>query len=86
MGFCSDRSPQVSSPFEGQNHQAHIDTHRAFMSSSLVKSNLQVLALLQGHISEHVALMAREEIMAEAGPQLQQMQMMRQGLGLRTEG
>ena len=64
--------------FEGQNHQAHIDTHRAFMSSSLVKSNLQVLALLQGHISEHVALMAREEIMAEAGPQLQQMQMQMQ--------
>ena len=60
--------------FERQNHVAHIDAHRAFMSSSLVKSNLQVLALLQGHISEHVALMAREETMQQAGPQLQQMQ------------
>jgi chaperonin GroES len=64
--------------FEGQNHQAHIDAHRAFMSSSLVKANLQVLALLQGHISEHVALMAREEVMQQAGPQLQQMQMQMQ--------
>jgi|TARA_R110001599_G_scaffold16142_3_gene66202 chaperonin GroES len=64
--------------FERQNHQAHIDAHRAFMSSSLVKSNLQVLALLQGHISEHVALMAREEIMQQMGPQMQQMQMQMQ--------
>jgi hypothetical protein len=44
------------------------------MSSSLVKSNLQVLALLQGHISEHTALLARQEIMEQMGPQLQQMQ------------
>ena len=60
--------------FEVQNQQAHIDAHRAFMSSSLVKSNLQVLALLQGHISEHTALLARQEVMAQMGPQLQQMQ------------
>jgi len=64
--------------FEGQNHQAHIEAHRAFMSSSLVKANLQVLALLQGHISEHVALMARQQVMEQAGPQLQQMQMQMQ--------
>ena len=64
--------------FEVQNQQAHIDAHRAFMSSSLVKSNLQVLALLQGHISEHTALLARKEIMAQMGPQLQQIQMQMQ--------
>jgi len=64
--------------FEVQNQQAHIDAHRAFMSSSLVKSNLQVLALLQGHISEHTALLARQEIMAQMGPQLQQIQMQMQ--------
>jgi len=67
--------------FEGQNHQAHIDAHRAFMSSSLVKANLQVLALFQGHISEHVALMARQEIMEQVGPQMQQMQMQMQQPG-----
>ena len=64
--------------FEIQNHQAHIDAHRAFMSSGLVKSNLQVLALLQGHISEHTALLARQEIMQQMGPQLQQFQMQMQ--------
>jgi len=64
--------------FEVQNQQAHIDAHRAFMSSSLVKSNLQVLALLQGHISEHTALLARKEIMSQMGPQLQQIQMQMQ--------
>ena len=37
--------------FRGQNHQAHIDAHRAFMSSFLVKGNPQAtMAILQAHI------------------------------------
>jgi len=61
--------------FEGQDHQAHIDAHRAFMSSMLVKSNLPVMSILQAHISEHISLMARQAVMEQMAPQMQQMQM-----------
>ena len=60
--------------FEGQDHQAHIEAHRAFMSSMLVKSNLPVMSILQAHISEHVSLMARQTVMEQMAPQMQQMQ------------
>lgn len=60
--------------FEGQDHQAHIDAHRAFMSSMLVKSNLPVMSILQAHISEHISLMARQGVMEQMAPQMQQMQ------------
>jgi len=48
--------------FQGQNHMAHIKAHQAFMSSFLVANNPPTMGILQSHISEHVALMAREEI------------------------
>jgi hypothetical protein len=38
----------------------------------LVKSNLGAMSLLQAHISEHVSFQAREEVMQEMAPQLQQ--------------
>jgi hypothetical protein len=49
--------------FEGQDHQAHIDAHRAFMSSMLVKSNLPVMSILQAHISEHISLLLVSPLM-----------------------
>jgi hypothetical protein len=58
--------------FPGQLHKAHIDAHRAFMSSMLVKTNMMTMSLLQAHISEHVSFQAREEVMQEMAPQLQQ--------------
>jgi len=48
--------------FRQQNQLAHIDAHRAFMSSLLVKNNPQVMSILQGHIVEHVGLQARAEV------------------------
>ena len=57
--------------FNEQNHEAHIEAHRAFMSSALVRNNVQVSTVLQGHITEHVGAMARIEVMEEIGPQLQ---------------
>tara|TARA_R110000823_G_scaffold97215_1_gene211327 strand:- start:94 stop:864 length:771 start_codon:yes stop_codon:yes gene_type:complete len=48
--------------FQGQNHMAHMKAHQAFMSSFLVANNPPTMGILQAHISEHVALMAREEI------------------------
>jgi len=58
--------------FRGQNHNAHLDAHRALMSSFLVKSNPQVMAILQAHIMEHVSIQAREEVEEESKPEIDQ--------------
>ena len=51
--------------FQGQTHAAHINAHQAFMSSFLVANNPPTMGILQAHISEHIAMMAREEITAK---------------------
>ena len=58
--------------FRNQNQLAHIDAHRAFMSSFLVKNNPPTMAILQGHIVEHIGLQAREEVEEEMGPAIEQ--------------
>jgi hypothetical protein len=58
--------------FIQQNHDAHIEAHRSFMSSQLVKSQVAILAILQGHVSEHVSLAARAQIQAVVQQQLMQ--------------
>ena len=51
--------------FRNQNHMAHIDSHRAFFSSILVKNNIQTMTILEAHIMEHMSLQAREEVEQE---------------------
>jgi hypothetical protein len=58
--------------FRNQNQLAHIDAHRAFMSSYLVKNNPPTMAILQAHIVEHIGLQAREEVEEEMGPAIEQ--------------
>ena len=58
--------------FQGQNHKAHIDAHQAFMSSFLVANNPPTMGILQSHISEHVSIMAREEITAKNSQVMQE--------------
>ena len=55
-----------------------METHRAFMSSFLIRNNPNVMAVLQGHISDHISLLANEKIQQEMAPQLQQIQQMMQ--------
>jgi len=59
--------------FRGQNHMAHIDAHRALMSSFLVKNNPQVMAILQAHIMDHVSIQGREEVEEESRQQMEQL-------------
>ena len=54
---------QLPKAFAEQNHNAHIAAHMSFIRSRMVQSNPAVYALLQGHISEHVSLKAKKEIM-----------------------
>ena len=58
--------------FAGQAHMAHIDAHRAFMSSFLVANNPPTMGILQAHISQHISLMAREEIEAKNAQVIQE--------------
>ena len=59
--------------FRGQNHMAHVDAHRALMSSFLVKNNPQVMAILQAHIMDHVSIQGREEVEEESRQQMEQL-------------
>ena len=66
--------------FPDQDHQAHIETHMAVMSTPAMELNPQAIMALQGHIQEHIGLMAeqqaQQEVMAQIPPE--QMQMMQQ--------
>jgi signal transduction histidine kinase len=59
--------------FPEQDHDSHIAAHRAFMATRMVQINPMVYALLQGHISDHIALKAHGEIgdMVQNTPELQ---------------
>ena len=59
--------------FPQQDHTAHIDTHRAFMSTYLVKNSPPVLSLIQAHISNHISELAKEEIMVQNQQEIQQL-------------
>ena len=66
--------------FPEQEHQAHIETHMAVMSTPAMELNPQAIMSLQGHIQEHIGLMAeaqaQQEVMSQIPPE--QMQMMQQ--------
>ena len=56
-----------------------MDAHRAFMSSVLVRQNPQVMSILQAHISEHISLLATEQVQEKMKEQIAaQQQMMMQ--------
>ena len=65
---------QMLKAFPDQDHEAHIAAHRAFMATRMVQINPMVYALLQGHISDHIALQAHGEIgdMVQNTPELAQ--------------
>tara|TARA_R100000005_G_scaffold95203_1_gene75838 strand:- start:385 stop:2730 length:2346 start_codon:yes stop_codon:yes gene_type:complete len=56
---------QLPKAFPQQNHDAHISAHMSFIRTRMVQSNPSVYALLQGHISEHVSLKAKNEVMQQ---------------------
>ena len=68
---------EVPTAFPQQNHDAHILSHGAFIRTRMVQINPMVYALLQAHISEHLSMKARAQviaIIATQRPELQQMQ------------
>ena len=61
--------------FIQQNHDAHMQTHMAFMQNPQTQQNPQAMAALQAHIQQHQALKYRLQVMellAQQGIQLPQ--------------
>jgi hypothetical protein len=48
--------------FPEQDHVSHVNAHTIFMQSRMVQTNPMVYALLQGHISDHIAYQSHGEI------------------------
>ena len=68
---------EIPKAFPDQDHAAHITAHGAFIRSRMVQMNPMVYALLQAHISEHIAFQAHGEIAAFVAedPQMQQIKL-----------
>jgi hypothetical protein len=61
--------------FPDQDHEAHITAHGTFIQSRMVQMNPMVYALLQGHISDHIAMQAHGEVgdLVQQDPNMQAM-------------
>ncbi len=64
--------------FPGQDHQAHIDSHLAFMGLNMVRNNPTMMAAIQKNILEHITLMAQEQVQMEFAQEMMQVQQMTQ--------
>jgi hypothetical protein len=65
-----------------QDHQAHIDTHQAFIKDPMIAQMIgqnpqakQIMASIQAHIAEHTAFLYRQQMEEKLGvvyqPQMQ---------------
>jgi hypothetical protein len=64
--------------FPQQNHEAHIEAHLAILSTPVAQANAAVIMTLQGHIQEHIGMMAEamaQSEIAQSTPMDQQMMM-----------
>ncbi len=63
--------------FPQQNHEAHIEAHLAILSTPVAQANATIVMTLQGHIQEHIGMMAEamatQEITANIPPEQQMM-------------
>jgi len=72
--------------FPEQDHQAHIEAHMALMSTPAMQLNPASIVSLQGHMQEHIGLMAEKQAQAQIMERIpvevqqnpEQMQMMMQ--------
>ena len=58
-------SMQPLKAFPGQDHDAHLTAHIIFMKTPIVGATAPLLASLQAHLCEHIALKAREQVEME---------------------
>ena len=64
--------------FKGQNHQAHLTSHLAFMSSNVARNNPVILSALEKNCFEHISMMGQEQVEVEFREEIMQLQQMQQ--------
>ena len=71
--------------FPGQDHNAHIMSHVAFLKTPLIIATAPAQGALYGHLQEHVSLLAREQAMQQIQQQMQQVDLLVQTGGITPE-
>ena len=61
---------QPAQAFEGQNHTAHVETHRALFLTQVVRENPQIQAMIISHIMQHLQFLAAEISRQQMPPEL----------------
>ena len=69
---------QQPKAFMQQNHKAHMKAHAEYMFTRMVQINPPLYAMLQAHMSEHLAMMVSQQVQQEFTEQDQQIQAMMQ--------
>tara|TARA_R110000772_G_scaffold3506_2_gene12415 strand:- start:2107 stop:4656 length:2550 start_codon:yes stop_codon:yes gene_type:complete len=59
--------------FPQQDHMAHIQAHAEYMFTRMVQINPQLYAMLQGHVSDHVAAIAQKQTEEQYRDKMQKM-------------
>lgn len=67
---------------EGEDHDAHIETHLTMMNAPVVQAVPQVMANLMGNIMQHISMKAKAMAMAEVQQQMPQQPMQPQLAGM----
>ena len=65
---------QPAQAFEGQNHQAHLETHKSLFLTQVVKENPMIQSIIISHCMQHLQLLS-SEISAQQIPEEVQMQL-----------
>ena len=71
--------------FQGQDHNAHIMAHVAFLKTPLIMASAPAQGALYGHLQEHISLLAQEQAMQQIQQQMQQIQLLVQTGGILPE-
>ena len=71
--------------FPGQEHNAHIMSHVAFLKTPLIIATAPAQGALYGHLQEHVSLLAQEQAMQQIQQQMQQVDLLVQTGGITPE-
>ena len=66
---------QLLQAFPDQDHDAHIKIHVMFMKTPLVTTSPQVMGTFYAHLQEHIAMKARQLVMAEIQGLISQVQL-----------
>jgi len=66
---------QLLQAFPDQDHDAHIKIHVMFMKTPLVMTSPQVMGTFYSHLQEHIAMKARQLVMAEIQGLISQVQL-----------